>query len=585
MTDREYKVYRYWRSAPVFDEDTRNELAGIEADEEEIRDRFCRELEFGTGGLRGVIGAGSNRMNIYSVGKATQGLADYLKTQEGWEKGVAIAFDSRRMSSEFARSAALCLNANGIKTYLFCRLEPVPMLSYAVRRLGCKAGIMITASHNPPEYNGYKVYWEDGGQITAPKDREIMEKIKAVAGYEAIRRITEEEARKAGLFRILGVEMEKAFLDALETYIVSPDAVKKCKEDLKIVYTPLHGTGRIPVCRLLERMGFTNIYVVAEQAEPDGNFPAVVSPNPEDPEAFSLALKLARQQEADLVLATDPDADRLGVYVRDRKTGEYHAFNGNMTGILLCEYLLSRRRELGLLPENGAVVKTIVTTRMAEPLTAHYGVKLIDVLTGFKYIGEQMHIFEQDRSNSWQFGFEESYGCLVESCVRDKDAVSAVMVLCEAAAYYHEKGSSLWEEMLRLYKTYGYYKEGLLSVTLKGCDGSQRISEIMEGMRENPPERLGEYRVLKVEDYQSKTVTDVESGEKYPTGLPKSDVLRYLLEEEAWFCLRPSGTEPKIKYYFGVKGDSLEDAQERLKRLKDAVMERQFLIGGQPAGK
>lgn len=572
MTDRETANYRYWCSAPEFDEKTKSELAGIESDHEEIRDRFCRELEFGTGGLRGIIGAGTNRMNIYTVGKATQGLADYIKTQKNWENGVVIAFDSRHMSSEFARSAALCFNANGIQTYLFYRLEPVPMLSYAVRRLGCKAGIMITASHNPPEYNGYKVFWEDGGQITFPRDREIMEKIKAVESYETIRWLTEEESVKAGLFHTLGEETEMAFLKDLEAYIVSPEAIKKYGADIKIVYSPLHGTGKIPVCTLLQRLGFSRTCLVSEQAEPDGNFPTVVSPNPEEPEAFSLALKRARLLEADLVLATDPDADRLGVYVRDKRNGEYHAFNGNMTGILLCEYLLSRRQESGQLPGNGAVVKTIVTTRMAEPLAAHFGVKLIDVLTGFKYIGEQMRIFEQDGSYSYQFGFEESYGCLVESCVRDKDAVSAVMTLCEAAAYYHGKGSSLWEEMLRLYETYGYYKEDLVSVTLKGCDGPQKINNIMEKMRANPPLCLGPHRVLKIEDYQTGILSDTESGKTLPTGLPKSNVLRFLLEEEAWFCLRPSGTEPKIKFYFGVKGDSIEDARKKLAQLKDSVM-------------
>lgn len=564
--------YRYWCTSPIFDEDTRRELAGIESDEEEIKDRFFKELEFGTGGLRGVIGAGTNRMNLYTVGKATQGLADYLKTQEGWENGVAIAYDSRRMSPEFARRAALILNGNGIRTYLFSRLEPVPMLSFTVRKLGCKAGIMITASHNPPEYNGYKVYWEDGGQITAPKDREIIRQVKAVRSYGDIRLMEEEEAVKRGLFHTLGQELEEAFQNELESLVLSPQAIQRCGGEIKIVYTPLHGTGRHPVENILSHLGFTRVSMVKEQMEPDGNFPTVASPNPEEPAAFCMALELAEQQEADLVLATDPDADRVGVYARDRKNGVYHAFTGNMSGILICNYLLSRRKELGLLPHNGAIVKTIVTTRMAEPLADHYGLKLIDVLTGFKYIGEQMRLFEETGTYTYQFGLEESYGCLVESFVRDKDAVSAVMTLCEAAAYYHDKGSSLWEEMVRLYETYGYYKEGLASVTLKGSDGAEKIRAIMTSMRERPQKSLGGFNVLKVEDYQAGTVTELESGEVSPLSLPKSNVLRYLLDRDAWCCIRPSGTEPKIKYYFGVKGNSLEDAKEQLERLKNALV-------------
>lgn len=566
--------YQYWCTDPVFDEETKRELAAIGQDEEEIRDRFFRELEFGTGGLRGVIGAGTNRMNLYTVGKATQGLADYLKTQEGWENGVAIAYDSRRMSPEFARRTALILNGNGIKTYLFSRLEPVPMLSFTVRRLRCKAGIMITASHNPPEYNGYKVYWEDGGQITFPKDREIIARVKSVESYGDIRLITEAEAVSKGLFHTLGQEPEEAYQRELESYVLSPDAIRACGGKLKIVYTPLHGTGRHPVENLLKSLGFTQVSMVKEQTEPDGDFPTVASPNPEEPSAFKLALELAAKQEADLVLATDPDADRVGVYVRDRRTGEYHAFTGNMSGILICSYLLSRRKELGILPDNGAVIKTIVTTRMAEPLAARYGVTLIDTLTGFKYIGEQMRLFEENGSYTYQFGLEESYGCLVETSVHDKDAVSAVMVLCEAAAYYQEKGSSLWEEMVRLYDMYGYYKEGLASVTLKGFDGAENIRAMMEAMREQPPKELGGFTILAVEDYQAGTVTDLKSGNVSPTGLPKSNVLRYLLNHDAWCCIRPSGTEPKIKYYFGVKGNSLEDAGEQLERLRNALINR-----------
>ena len=421
--------YEQWCTSPVFDVETKKELEAIRDNHDEINDRFYKELEFGTGGLRGVIGAGTNRMNIYTVGKATQGLADYILKQGGSDKGVALAYDSRHMSPEFARYAALCLNANGIKTYLFDKLAPTPMLSFAVRRLSCIAGIVITASHNPAEYNGYKVYWEDGAQITFPMDKEIIACVNAIDDYAAVKSISEQEAADLGLFHLLGEDMEEEYRKELKKMVLSEKELKEAADKIKIVYSPLHGTGNLPVQHILAELGFTNVYVVKEQMEPDGNFPTVPYPNPEDKGAFKLALQLAKEKDADLVLATDPDADRLGVYAKDEKTGEYRMFTGNMSGILILNYLLSRRQELGILPENGAVVKTIVTTRMAEPVAAHYNMKLIDVLTGFKYIGEQMKYFEETGDYIYQFGFEESYGCLVEECVRDKDAVSAVMTL------------------------------------------------------------------------------------------------------------------------------------------------------------
>lgn len=570
MDDR--KRFEEWCSNPYFDEETRKELEAVAGDEEEIRDRFYRDLEFGTGGLRGVIGAGTNRMNRYTVRKATQGLANYMLKQNGAELGVAIAYDSRCKSEVFALEAAACLNGNGIHTYLYSRLTPTPMLSYAVRRLGCMAGIVITASHNPAEYNGYKVYWADGAQITAPRDREIIGEVQNVTDFRKVNRMDMEEAKKQGLFHLIDDEMEEAYLEDLKKLVLHPEAISQMASRLKIVYTPLHGTGNRPVQKILAKLGFEQIYVVREQQEPDGAFPTVSCPNPEDSNAFAMALKLAQEVDADLVLATDPDADRLGVYAKDAVTGEYHSFTGNMSGVMLCHYLLSQRKSMGILPKNGAVVKTIVTSRMAEPVAAEFGMKLVEVLTGFKYIGEQIKYFEEQGTYSYQFGFEESYGCLVESCVRDKDAVSAVMSLCEAAAYYASKGSSLWEQMMKLYERYGYYREGLVTKTLKGAEGAERIRIMMEQMRANPPRELGRFAVEEIADYQSGIIRRMVDGTERSTGLPVSNVLRYSLAEDAWCCMRPSGTEPKIKYYFGVKGASEEDAQCRLEALKASVL-------------
>lgn len=565
--------YEQWCTDSIFDEATKAELRAIAGDEKEIEDRFYKDLSFGTGGLRGVIGAGTNRMNVYTVTKATQGLANYIKKQGGEEKGVAIAFDSRNMSVEFSEKTALCLNANGIKTYRFETLRPTPELSFALRELGCIAGIVITASHNPPEYNGYKVYWEDGAQITAPKDKEIIAEVNAVTDFASIKMMERAEAEAAGLFHVIGKEIDDRYMEELKKLVLSPDAIRRMADSLKIVYTPLHGTGNLPVRRVLSELGFTQVQVVPEQELPDGNFSTVSYPNPEDPKAFTLALELAKKTDADLVLATDPDADRLGVYAKDTKTGEYIPFTGNMSGLLIAEYELSVRRELGKLPENGALVKTIVSSDMADEISKEYGVDVIEVLTGFKYIGEQIKFFEQTGSHTYLFGYEESYGCLVGTHARDKDAVVAVMALCEAAAYYKEKGLTLWDQMLNIYEKYGYYKEDLVSITMKGVDGAERIQKILADMRSNPLKKIGDYEVLALRDYDADTRLDMKTGKVTPTGLPKSNVLYYELERGAWCCVRPSGTEPKVKFYMGVKEDSLEAAASALDGLKAAMTE------------
>ncbi len=566
------EIYRQWRESPDFDEETKRELAQIQDNEKEIEDRFYKDLTFGTGGLRGVIGAGTNRMNVYTVRRATQGLANFIIRENGQDRGVAIAFDSRHMSPEFAREAALCLNANGIKTYRFDTLRPTPELSFAVRTLGCIAGIAITASHNPPEYNGYKVYWEDGAQVTAPMDRRIIEEVGRVRDYGAAKTMSEAAAVAAGLYHTIGSEIDDKYIEALKRQIIHPEIIAGAAEDLRIVYTPLHGTGNLPVRRVLAELGFKHVYVVPEQAQPDGDFPTVSYPNPEDPEAFRLALALARAVDADIVLATDPDADRLGVYAKDLESGEYISFTGNMSGILIAEYILRERRACGTLPENGALIRTIVTTKMADALAKDYHVDLIEVLTGFKYIGEQIRIFEQQRSHEYIFGLEESYGCLVGTHARDKDAVAAVMALCEVASWCKLSGRTLWSHMLELYEKYGYYKEGLESITLKGVDGTAKIEAMMERIRSCPPRRFGSQKALVLRDYQCSKAVSLEDGEESALTLPKSNVLYFELENDGWCCARPSGTEPKIKFYMGVRGTSLADASEKLDELTAAVM-------------
>lgn len=571
MDENVKKNYEYWCTSPIFDDATKAELKSLEGNEDEIFDRFYRELEFGTGGLRGVIGAGTNRMNFYTVGKATQGLANFINKQGAAAKGVAIAFDSRRMSPEFADTAACVLAANGIKAYIFDSLRPTPELSFALRTLGCTAGIVVTASHNPPEYNGYKVYWEDGAQITAPKDAQIIGEVNAIKDYAEIKKMTTEEAKAAGLYEVIGKEIDDKYMEALKKLVLHPEAIKQMASSLKIVYTPLHGTGNVPVRRVLKELGFEQVTVVPEQELPDGNFPTVSYPNPEDKKAFALALDLAKKVDADLVLATDPDADRLGVYAKDTKTGEYKVFTGNMSGMLICEYEMSQKKALGILPDNGALVTTIVSSNMAQAVAKEYGMKFIECLTGFKYIGEQIKFFEQTGSNEYVFGFEESYGCLVGTHARDKDAVVAVMALCEAAAYYKTQGITLWDQMLNIYNKYGYYKEDLFTMTFKGADGAKKMQDMMDAYRKNTPKQVGAYKVLRLRDYKNDVITDLATGETTPTGLPKSNVLYFELENDAWFCVRPSGTEPKIKFYAGIKGNSLEDSAKKLDELMEAI--------------
>ena len=568
------EVYEKWCNDPYFDEASREELKALEGNEAEIEDRFYRQLEFGTGGLRGVIGAGTNRMNIYTVRQATQGLANYIISQNGQEKGVAIAHDSRRMSPEFAREAALCLNANGIKTYLFESLRPTPELSFAVREFGCISGIVITARHNPREYNGYKVYWEDGAQITPPHDKNILAEVAKVTEFSAVKTMEEDDARAEGLFQVIGTDFDDRYVAKLKEQSIHPEIIKDAAKDMKIVYTPLHGTGNVPVRRVLRELGFNQVYVVKEQKVPDGNFPTVAYPNPEDEKAWTLALKLAKEVDADIILATDPDADRLGVYAKDSKTGEYVSFTGNMSGMLIAEYILRERTKNGTMPENPALVETIVTTDMAKAIAKAYNVALIEVLTGFKYIGEQIKFFEQSGAHNYVFGLEESYGCLIGTYARDKDAIVATMALCEAAAYYKTKNMTLWDAMIAMYERYGYCKDGVKAVTMKGIEGLAKIQEIMSDLRKNPPKEIDGHKVLSFRDYQADTITDLATGEVKPTGLPKSNVLYFDMEDNVWMCVRPSGTEPKIKFYMGVKGKTEEEAEQELKELTK-VMEEQ----------
>ena len=561
--------YKFWLEDDYFDQETKNELLAIRNDATEIEERFYKELEFGTGGLRGVIGAGTNRMNIYTVRKATQGLANFILKQGTQDKGVAIAYDSRRMSPEFADVAGLCLAANGIKAYVFDALRPTPELSFALRTLGCTAGIVVTASHNPPEYNGYKVYWEDGAQVTSPKDVQIIDEVKAIKDFHDCKTMEKDAAIAAGLYQVIGKEIDDKYMVELKKLIIHPDIIQEMAEDIKIVYTPLCGTGNVPVRRVLSELGFKNVYVVPEQENPDPNFTTLDYPNPEDPKAFTYALRLAKEKDADIVLATDPDADRLGVYAKDTKTGEYVSFTGNMSGMLIAEYILRERTATKTMPANPALVTTIVTTNMTRPITDAYGVRLIEVLTGFKYIGEQIKLFEQTGCNNYVFGLEESYGCLAGTHARDKDAIVAVMCLCEVAAYCKKHGKTLWDMMLETYEKYGYFKESQYTITMKGIDGARQIAEIMDKLRQNPPKAFGERKVLKFRDYQTDRILDMETGAETTTGLPKSNVLYFELPDDEWCCARPSGTEPKIKFYMGVKGSSLEDAVKRLNQLTE----------------
>ena len=556
-------VYNEWISNPYFDEETKAELLAIKDDDKEIQERFYKDLEFGTAGLRGIIGAGINRMNIYVVRRATQGLANYIKKQGGESKGVVIAFDSRRMSPEFSLEAALCLAANGIKAYRFDSLRPTPELSFAVRKLGCIAGINITASHNPPDYNGYKVYWEAGAQFTPPHDKGVTEEVLAITDLSTVKTMSEEDALASGLYEVIGENVDDKYIKALMKQVKHQDSIDRVGKDLKIVYTPLHGTGNIPARRVLKELGFENVYVVPEQELPDGEFPTVSYPNPESEEAFELALKLAKEKDADLVLATDPDADRLGVYVKD-SNGEYQVLTGNMSGCLLADYTIGQiQARDGKLPEDGALISTIVSTNMAAAIAKSYGIRFIEVLTGFKYIGQQILGFEHSGKGTYLFGFEESYGCLIGTHARDKDAIVATMALCEAAAFYKEQGKTLWDAMIDMYEKYGYYKDSIKSITLAGKEGLEKIASILEQLRNDPPTEIAGYKVLSARDYKADTIKDLATGEVKPTGLPSSNVLYYDLEDDAWLCVRPSGTEPKIKFYYGVKGTSMEDADKK----------------------
>ena len=566
--------YKKWCESDEFDEETRKELLSIKDNEKEIEDRFYKELEFGTAGLRGIIGNGTNRMNKYVVGKATQGLANYILKAGTEDKGVAISYDSRHFSPEFGKQTALVLNANGIKTYLFDHLRAVPELSFAVRELGCTAGVMITASHNKPEYNGYKVYWDDGAQIISPVDRGIMDEVKSIQNYSEIKEISEEEAVSKGLFNVIGKEIDNKYIERLKQCVLNPEIVKEYGDKLKIVYTPLHGAGNEMSQRILKEIGFKNVYVVPEQEKPDGDFPTVDYPNPEAKAAFKMALDLAKEKDADLVLATDPDADRLGIYAKDSKTSEYKEFTGNMSGLLIAEYRLSQMKEKKTLPNNGMFVTTIVSSNLAKAVAKNYDLDYREVLTGFKFIGEQIKIEEEKQDGKkYLFGFEESYGCLIDDYARDKDGISAVMSLCEVAAYYISQGKTLWDAMIDMYNKYGYYKEGQVSIVLEGSEGAKKIRELMEKMRNSIPTEIANFKVLEFMDVEEDVKKSLISGEICKTGLPKSNVLYYNIEDDNWCCIRPSGTEPKVKIYIGAKSDSIENAEKLFDNLKNSMME------------
>ena len=567
------KEYEKWCTDEVFDEETKTELLAIKGDDKEIEDRFYKELEFGTAGLRGVIGAGTNRMNKYTVGKATQGLANYIKKQGVQDKGVVIAYDSRHMSPEFSEQTALILNANGIKTYLFEKLSPVPELSFAVRELGATAGVMITASHNPPKYNGYKVYWDDGSQIVAPVDKDIINEVRAIEKYSDIKSIDKQTTISQGLFNIVGKEMDDKYINTIKKHVLNPEVVRDQGEELTVVYTPLHGTGTRLIKRVFEELGFKKLYIVPEQAEPDGDFPTVAYPNPEDKAAFKMALDLAEKVNADLVLANDPDADRLGIFAKDTKSGEYKEYTGNMSALLIAEYRISQMKEKGILPSNGMIIKTIVSSNLTDEIAKYYNLELLEVLTGFKFIGEQMKIAETTGERKYVFGFEESYGCLIGDYARDKDGIAAVLALCEAAAYYRTKGITLWDQMMNIYEKYGYYKETQVSIVMEGAEGAEKIKQMMSDLRNKETvKQIGKYKVLTFKDIDQDIQKDMITGEVTKTGLPKSNVLYYALENNNWCCVRPSGTEPKIKLYMGIKAGSMEEAEKELEELKEAMV-------------
>lgn len=560
----DYRVrYQQWLEDPFIDEETKAELRSIADNETEIKERFFKELEFGTGGLRGIIGNGSNRLNQYTVGKASQGLANYILKEGTQDKGVAIAYDSRFMSPEFAEVAGLIFAANGIPAFVYPSLRPVPMLSFAVRELGCTAGVVLTASHNPPEYNGYKVYWADGAQVVAPRDKGIITEVNAVTDFGQIKRMDRAEAEAKKLFNLIGEEVDEAFDKNVQASLMNHEMIQRMGDKLNIVYTPLHGSGNMPVRRNLEKAGFKNVYIVKEQEAPDSSFSTVDYPNPEDTKVFAMAQELAAKVDADILIGTDPDCDRVGAMVKDDK-GEFVALTGNHVGALATEYILSQRKAQDRLPANGAVIKTIVSTEMITPICEAYGVEKMDVLTGFKFIGEKIKGFEETGSHTYLYGFEESYGCLGGTYARDKDAVFAAVLVCEMAAYYKEKGMTLYEALLALYEKYGYFREGVKSLTMKGLEGMERIALIMKTFRENTPATLGGFKVVVAKDYKTQVFKNLVTGEESGSPLPVSDVLHYTLEDGTWVCIRPSGTEPKLKFYIGVKADSLQAAEEKV---------------------
>lgn len=562
--------YNEWISSSTISEEVKEELRAIK-DEKEIEDRFYKELEFGTGGLRGIIGAGTNRMNVYTVGKATQGFADFINDTYKGEKAIAIAYDSRNMSKEFAKAAALTLCANDIKVYLYESLRPTPMLSFAVRHLKCKAGIVITASHNPKEYNGYKAYGEDGCQLTDEPAKEVIGYVNRVEDYSKIKTMSEEEALEKGLLVYIGENVDKAYIESLKSLTIREELVKDHAKDLKIVYTPIHGSGNVPVRRVLSELGYENVLVVKEQELPNGNFPTAPYPNPENPDVFKIAMEMANKVNADVIFGTDPDCDRIGVVVKDNK-GEFRVLTGNQTGMLLVNYVLGSLKELNKLPKNGVVIKTIVTTESVRKMAEAYGVKLIDVLTGFKYIGEKIREFEETGSNEYLIGFEESYGYLFGTFSRDKDAVVASMLIAEMTLYYKKQGKTLYDALVEIYEQYGYFKESLVSVELKGKEGQEKIGRCLDLLRTDEITEVNGVKVVKSFDYKSSTEKDLIANTTSKINLPKSNVLKYILENDSWFVVRPSGTEPKMKVYLAVKGNSLEDADKQTERFKSSVM-------------
>lgn len=562
--------YNNWINSEIISEDLKEELKGIK-DENDIEDRFYKELDFGTGGLRGVIGAGTNRINIHTVGKATQGLSDYLNTNYRHDVSVAIAHDSRNMSPEFAKAAALTLCANGVKVYLFESLRPTPVLSFTVRHLSCKAGIVVTASHNPKQYNGYKVYGEDGGQVTDNAADEIITKVNSIVDYAEIKTMSEYEAVKSGLLVYIGEDVDKVYIENVKSLTIRRELVEKSAKDLKIIYTPIHGSGNVPVRRVLKELGYENLHVVKEQELPDGNFPTASYPNPENPDVFELALGMTKEVQPDIIFGTDPDCDRIGVVVKDNE-GNYKVLTGNQTGILLTHYMLSSLKELNKLPQNAAVIKTIVTTEAVRNIAKDYDVELIDVLTGFKYIGEKIKEFEETHSNKFILGFEESYGYLSGEFVRDKDAVIASMLIAEMSLYYKSKGMTLYDGLMKIYEQYGFHKEELVSLELKGKEGQEQIARCIDSLRKQHISELNGVKLVKKFDYKESVEKDLANGTTSEIKLPKSNVLKFIFEDDSWFVVRPSGTEPKMKVYLAVSGSSLKDSEVKVEKFKEVVM-------------